>query len=226
MTDFVSRTPEYEKLRKEMTVFKEVQRLTMTQLVKFIKTCRDKYIRAKIEPGTAVGALAAQSIGEPGTQMTLKTFHFAGVASMNITQGVPRIKEIINASKVISTPIITAYLEEDEDESFARAVKARIEKTTLGDVTEYMEEVYLAHDCYLVIKIDTLRLKLLQLEVDIESICVSIATAKLNLKHHQIKPDSDAVIHIYPDSLRMSLDMTLKVLKDQLPNVVISVSNF
>nr|XP_018912364.1 PREDICTED: DNA-directed RNA polymerase III subunit RPC1 [Bemisia tabaci] len=222
MTDFVSRTPEYEKLRKEMTVFKEVQRLTMTQLVKFIKTCRDKYIRAKIEPGTAVGALAAQSIGEPGTQMTLKTFHFAGVASMNITQGVPRIKEIINASKVISTPIITAYLEEDEDESFARAVKARIEKTTLGDVTEYMEEVYLAHDCYLVIKIDTLRLKLLQLEVDIESICVSIATAKLNLKHHQIKPDSDAVIHIYPDSLRMSLDMTLKVLKDQLPNVVIS----
>ena len=51
--------------------------------------------------GTAVGAVAAQSIGEPGTQMTLKTFHFAGVASMNITLGVPRIKEIINASKAI-----------------------------------------------------------------------------------------------------------------------------
>lgn len=67
-------------------------------------------MRAKIEPGTAVGALAAQSIGEPGTQMTLKTFHFAGVASMNITQGVPRIKEIINASPKISTPIITAAL--------------------------------------------------------------------------------------------------------------------
>jgi len=46
--------------------------------------------------GTAVGAICAQSIGEPGTQMTLKTFHFAGVASMNITLGVPRIKEIIN----------------------------------------------------------------------------------------------------------------------------------
>lgn len=67
-------------------------------------------MRAKIEPGTAVGALAAQSIGEPGTQMTLKTFHHAGVASMNITQGVPRIKEIINASAKISTPIITAEL--------------------------------------------------------------------------------------------------------------------
>lgn len=53
-----------------------------------------------------MGAFGAQSIGEPGTQMTLKTFHFAGVASMNVTQGVPRIKEIINASKNISTPVI------------------------------------------------------------------------------------------------------------------------
>ena len=53
-----------------------------------------------------MGAFGAQSIGEPGTQMTLKTFHFAGVASMNITLGVPRIKEIINHSKAISTPIM------------------------------------------------------------------------------------------------------------------------
>ena len=53
-----------------------------------------------------MGAFGAQSIGEPGTQMTLKTFHFAGVASMNVTLGVPRIKEIINASKTISTPIV------------------------------------------------------------------------------------------------------------------------
>ena len=52
-----------------------------------------------------MGAFGAQSIGEPGTQMTLKTFHFAGVASMNVTLGVPRIKEIINAAKNISTPI-------------------------------------------------------------------------------------------------------------------------
>jgi len=67
-------------------------------------------MRAKVEPGTAVGALAAQSIGEPASQMTLRSFHFAGVAAMNITQGVPRIKEIINASPKISTPIITATL--------------------------------------------------------------------------------------------------------------------
>ena len=60
-----------------------------------------------VHAGSTVGAFGAQSIGEPGTQMTLKTFHFAGVASMNVTLGVPRIKEIINAAKNISTPIIT-----------------------------------------------------------------------------------------------------------------------
>ena len=60
--------------------------------------------------GSTVGAVGAQSIGEPGTQMTLKTFHFAGVASMNVTLGVPRIKEIINAAKAISTPIISCKL--------------------------------------------------------------------------------------------------------------------
>ena len=66
--------------------------------------------------------------------MTLKTFHFAGVASMNVTLGVPRIKEIINASKVISTPIITCTLVTEDDERAARIVKGRIEKTYLEDV--------------------------------------------------------------------------------------------
>ena len=121
----------------------QIERLTVSQIVEFFQICRKKYLRAKVEAGTAVGALAAQSIGEPGTQMTLKTFHFAGVASMNITQGVPRIKEIINASKKISTPIITAYLENDSDAEFARRVKGRIEKTTLGEISEYIEEVFL-----------------------------------------------------------------------------------
>jgi DNA-directed RNA polymerase III subunit RPC1 len=81
-----------------------------------------------------VGAIGAQSLGEPGTQMTLKTFHFAGVASMNVTLGVPRIKEIINASKNISTPIITARLCVDNDLRLATAIKAQIEPTTLGQI--------------------------------------------------------------------------------------------
>ena len=84
--------------------------------------------------GSTVGAVGAQSIGEPGTQMTLKTFHFAGVASMNVTLGVPRIKEIINAAKTISTPIISCTLVASDSEASARIVKGRLEKTLLGDV--------------------------------------------------------------------------------------------
>lgn len=118
----------------EPRVLYQLDRITPTQIEKFLETCRDKYMRAQMEPGSAVGALCAQSIGEPGTQMTLKTFHFAGVASMNITLGVPRIKEIINASKAISTPIITAQLDKDDDADYARLVKGRIEKTLLGEV--------------------------------------------------------------------------------------------
>ena len=108
--------------------------VTKPQLEAYIILLLDKYRKAKLEYGTAVGALGAQSIGEPGTQMTLKTFHFAGVASMNITLGVPRIKEIISAAKNISTPIITAKLENDTDVSVARIVKARLEKCVLEDV--------------------------------------------------------------------------------------------
>ena len=67
-----------------ITVLYQIDRVTRTQLDQFMTTCVDKFLRARIEPGTAVGAVGAQSIGEPGTQMTLKTFHFAGVASMNI----------------------------------------------------------------------------------------------------------------------------------------------
>jgi hypothetical protein len=88
--------------------------------------------------GSTVGAVGAQSIGEPGTQMTLKTFHFAGVASMNVTLGVPRIKEIINAAKLISTPIISCKLVTSDSEASARIVKGRLEKTHLGDVRFFL----------------------------------------------------------------------------------------
>ncbi|XP_046612722.1 DNA-directed RNA polymerase III subunit RPC1 isoform X1 [Neodiprion virginianus] len=199
----------------------QLERLTVSQLVEFMHTCKEKYMRAKIEPGTAVGALAAQSIGEPGTQMTLKTFHFAGVASMNITQGVPRIKEIINANSNISTPIITAALENDTDPEFARRVKGRIEKTTLGEVTEYIEEVYLPDDCFLLIKLDVDRIKLLKLEVDANSIRYSICTSKLHLNPKLVNVRGDSIITVNPNKQKLNINYALMQLKETVPNVVI-----
>ncbi|KAL1517105.1 hypothetical protein ABEB36_000913 [Hypothenemus hampei] len=206
------------------SVVKEIERLTCSQLVTFLETCNLKYVRSIIEPGTAVGALAAQSIGEPGTQMTLKTFHFAGVASMNITQGVPRIKEIINAARSISTPIINASLVDDSDPKFAREVKGRIERTTLGEISTYIDDVYTKTDTFLLVQLDYERIKLLKLEVNVNTVVHSIlTTSKLKLKPGDVVVQSDTIITIHPNKSQNSrrLNFVLSELKDQLPNVVV-----
>jgi DNA-directed RNA polymerase III subunit RPC1 len=141
--------------------------LTKSQFIKFNKLVWEKYLRAQIQAGEAVGAVAAQSIGEPGTQMTLKTFHFAGVASMNVTLGVPRIKEIINATKDISTPIISAKLVNEVDEISARIVKGRIETTRLGGIASYIKEVYTPRGCYLEVEIDLKAIEALKLDLTV-----------------------------------------------------------
>ncbi|EGW35786.1 DNA-directed RNA polymerase III subunit C1 [Spathaspora passalidarum NRRL Y-27907] len=178
--------PFFTKIESEMSVDEdEVKLNSINQLLKissktvekFLEQCLYKYSRARVEPGTAVGAIGAQSIGEPGTQMTLKTFHFAGVASMNVTLGVPRIKEIINASKTISTPIINAVLVNDDDEIAARVVKGRIEKTLLEDVAFFIEDVYKDNLAYLSIKIDLETIDKLQLELTIDNIVRAIQNA-------------------------------------------------
>ena len=186
----VQKRLKWDSDRKLLEVEKQVKRLTLSQMVEFTDICKEKYMKSVMEPGTAVGALCAQSIGEPGTQMTLKTFHFAGVASMNITLGVPRIKEIINASKKISTPIITVCLTNDKDTEFARRVKGRIEKTTLGEVSEYIEEVFLPDNCFILVKLDIDRIKLLKLEVSAESIRYSLCNSKVI----KVKPSDCQVI--------------------------------
>ncbi|PVV02627.1 hypothetical protein BB560_002917 [Smittium megazygosporum] len=197
--------------------------VSKTRLLKFLDICFNKYRKAKIEPGTAVGALGAQSIGEPGTQMTLKTFHFAGVASMNVTLGVPRIKEIINAAKTISTPIITAKLVSNDNIRSARIVKGRVESCTLGDIAECIEEVYRPSQCYIGIKIDLSAIEKLQLDITINQIATAIATSKLKIGEQNIRV-------YYPNRLRVLIEQkdstqvyyNLQKYKRLLPLTVIS----
>ncbi|MCR3882880.1 DNA-directed RNA polymerase subunit A'' [Methanotrichaceae archaeon M04Ac] len=91
------------------------------------------YQRSKVEPCEAVGVVAAQSIGEPGTQMTMRTFHYAGVAEINVTLGLPRLIEIVDARKIPSTPTMTIRLEKDYalDRDIAREVAWSIESTNI-----------------------------------------------------------------------------------------------
>ena len=79
---------------------------------KAVALTAEQYTKALMEPGEAVGIVAAQSIGEPGTQMTLRTFHYAGVKEQNVTLGLPRLIEIVDARRIPSTPIMTIYLTE------------------------------------------------------------------------------------------------------------------
>lgn len=89
-----------------------------------------------VEAGEAVGTVAAQSVGEPGTQMTMRTFHYAGVTELNVTLGLPRLIEIVDARKKISTPTMSIYFEGDRkyDEEFVRKKANKISKSTLNDV--------------------------------------------------------------------------------------------
>ncbi len=99
-----------------------------------------EYKKALIEPGEAIGTVAAQSMGEPSTQMTLNTFHYAGVAEINVTLGLPRIIEIVDARKNPSTPIMTVYLDEKHrhDREKAMEVAKRIEGTTIENLAREM----------------------------------------------------------------------------------------
>ncbi|KAL8591010.1 hypothetical protein ACOMHN_021775 [Nucella lapillus] len=159
----------------------QVERYTKSQVLEYLRMCLHKYEQATIEPGEAIGAITAQSVGEPCTQMTLKTFHFAGVASMNVTLGVPRVKEIINASKKIQTPIVRAQLDVADDKDVAMLVKNRVDKTTLEQITKSSHVVTTQNDCFVCFKINEPRIKLLKLEVDLDSIKKSIVQSNLKV---------------------------------------------
>ena len=84
--------------------------INSAKLKKILDITLGEYKDAKVHPGESVGVIAAESIGEPGTQMTLNTFHFAGVAEMNVTLGLPRIIEILDGRKNLQTPTMEIYL--------------------------------------------------------------------------------------------------------------------
>ncbi|XP_019198099.1 PREDICTED: DNA-directed RNA polymerase III subunit 1-like isoform X2 [Ipomoea nil] len=196
--------------------------VTRKQLQVFLETCISRYHAKKLEDGTSIGAIGAQSIGEPGTQMTLKTFHFAGVASMNVTLGVPRIKEIINGAKKISTPIIKAKLSCDDNVAFGRMVKGRIEKTLLGQVAKSIKIVMAARVASIVIVLDKEAIQTSFLSIDAYIVKESILqTKKMKLKEQHIKVLDPRKLEVIPHVDRSKLHFELHRLKNKLPGVVV-----
>ena len=116
-----------------------VRRFNRKAIVLLLETLILNYHKALVHPGEMVGMVSAQSIGEPTTQMTLNTFHFAGVASKsNVTRGVPRIEEILSLSENPKQPSTTIYLKHSEQTKLQRAqeIKYSLEYTSIKDIAK------------------------------------------------------------------------------------------
>ncbi len=111
-------------------------KVTPAEFTKVVREVTRRFQRAEVDAHESVGILAAQSIGEPGTQMTLRTFHYAGVAEMNVTLGLPRLIELVDARRVPSTPMMTVFVEKKSraDRDAVEKIALQIEVTTVPDV--------------------------------------------------------------------------------------------
>ncbi|EMA15132.1 DNA-directed RNA polymerase subunit A'' [Haloarcula marismortui] len=115
------------------------------------KAVETRYLDTRVDPLDPVGTVSAQSIGEPGTQMTMNTFHYAGVAEIDVTQGLPRLIELVDARKTPDTPMMTVHLDEEyaTDRERAHEVVWKIEATrilALGDISTNVADMLVEID--------------------------------------------------------------------------------
>ncbi|MBI2653018.1 DNA-directed RNA polymerase subunit A'' [Candidatus Woesearchaeota archaeon] len=165
--------------------------ISEAKLKKIMEATYEEYRNARVQPGESVGLISAESIGEPGTQMTLNTFHFAGVAEMNVTLGLPRIIEILDGRKELENPMMEIYLKKPyasgkkiED---LRHLALQIKETKLKDIsTEFTISIA---DFTIEVKLDKDKMK----EIDITSSKVADAISK-QLKGYNIRDNKDSII--------------------------------
>jgi DNA-directed RNA polymerase subunit A" len=111
------------------------KKVTDKQVTQILDLVLEDYIQSQITPGECVGIIAAESIGEPGTQMTLNTKHFAGVAEMSVTTGLPRLIEILDGRQTIATPSMEVYLtEEFANGDNINDIAMRLKQITIDDI--------------------------------------------------------------------------------------------
>jgi DNA-directed RNA polymerase subunit A" len=134
---------------------------------------------AMVEPGEAVGVVAAQSMGEPSTQMTMRTFHYAGVAELNVTLGLPRIMEIVDARKQPSTPMMTIYLKEDikANREKVKEIANRIGAVNFGDIVDRTETSLMDFSVTFKLDKETMRTK----GIDVEAVVTRLNKSKVEV---------------------------------------------
>jgi len=160
---------------------------------KLVDVAARMYEGHRMDPNESAGIMAAQSIGEPGTQMTMRTFHYAGVAEINVTLGLPRLIEIVDARRIPSTPMMTVRLVgmAADDENIARLVSSEIEMTNLLDVASIETDIT---NMRLVIRPDSRKMEVRGVKIEdiVERLGkVKAARGQVELREHDIMITSD-----------------------------------
>ncbi|MDJ0270569.1 MAG: DNA-directed RNA polymerase subunit A' [Aigarchaeota archaeon] len=132
------------KIVRELAAALKNSKATRELVDKAFEELERRYKESRVEPGDAVGVITAQSIGEPGTQLTLRTFHFAGVREQSILLGLPRLIEIVDARRTPSTPFMRLPLTGEYAHNLAKAKKLakQLQFTKFGDLVEEMSVNY------------------------------------------------------------------------------------
>ncbi|HIP15650.1 MAG TPA: DNA-directed RNA polymerase subunit A'' [Methanothermococcus okinawensis] len=167
-------------IRKELIDKITKENITDEKIIdEIISETVEAYKKTLVEPTEAVGIVAAQSIGEPSTQMTMRTFHYAGVAELNVTLGLPRMIEIVDARREPSTPTMTIYLTEEYryDRKKAEEVARNIESITLEDIVDDIN-IDLVNNC---INVILNREKMTKRDIVVEDV-VNAIKRKMKLK--------------------------------------------
>jgi len=157
------------------------------KLDEIVKRAIDQYEKNVIDPSEACGIVGAQSIGEPGTQMTMRTFHYAGVAEINVTLGLPRLIEIVDARSVPSTPMMNIYLRDEYklNPNLAKKVANQIEITILNEIADISADLT---NLMIYVKPDKKAIENKDIEMDdILSCCKKIRKTDAKIEKDKIK---------------------------------------
>jgi len=173
--------------------------LTLEQVDDIAKAVESKYVDTRVDPLDPVGTVSAQSIGEPGTQMTMNTFHYAGVAEIDVTQGLPRLIELVDARKEPDTPMMTIHLEDEyaEERERAHEVVWEIESTKilqLGDVSTNVADMLVQVD----LNEDTLEERWPTAD-NLESVVTDIASTIESKLGVEVQTPAPTVVQFGPD---------------------------
>ncbi len=196
------------------------------KIQKAIESLEQEYTATRVEPGECVGLVGAESIGEPGTQMTLNTFHLAGVAEMNVTTGLPRIIEILDGRQSPKTPMMEIFLKKPySDGKGIKELALSFKEILLEEIsTEFSIDVA---ESKIEVELDTKKMKELAVDEDtmvktlsksMKELSPKFKDGRLHLKL-KTKEEGQAIQEIYKlkEKVKTAYVSGIKGIKQVLP---------